>query len=369
MEEQAPDKIHEIFIGLRDYAPGTSEIDHQKKIDELEANLLAKGFPQEKIRTVNDRDIPNRSGILINTEGTLFSVEQTLLRSFESKQDPHNPMNALKIDTSSTRTRLKYGDAIFAQAITYLNRSKAVYDLWPQDLLKNLPVTMNPDNEERKAVVDEARQLYLTYMNEGGVIVSAAEHQQSVLRQLWKKRKFDGHHLEEIVTATFPALSEDISRKTHPYFLLNGIMFKVLNPDSTDDKYRLLGQIRVKMLIHKVQDDAGIKQIAKNFFYLAIQRNAIGKSNKTDSGELIVTLLNSPEFQPLRVFLFSEAPIKYKDIRMFVCGANDKKLFARWNRSNVLDTFWASNQANTILTNAPVERLLNTITSRDYPKA
>lgn len=84
-----------------------------------------------------------------------------------------------------------------------------------------------------------------------------------------------------------------------------------------------------------------LKRLARVFFHLALQRNIVGVSNTTESGLVIRKMINEDNAIELKEALFDNfnGEISYHQLREFVCGSNDVKLFSRVNRDRVLENY------------------------------
>jgi hypothetical protein len=127
-----------------------------------------------------------------------------------------------------------------------------------------------------------------------------------------------------------------------------------------DDKYNLLRNLASEIGMVIFDDEAELKKAARNFFYIALQRNNIGFTNTTASGDLIKSLFSNDKLSNLKKILFEKdahQPIQYREIRTFVCGSNDEKLFSSSN-SKKLYTFWQLPRASRILDDKEIERCI-----------
>ena len=110
------------------------------------------------------------------------------------------------------------------------------------------------------------------------------------------------------------------------------------------EKYSLLLKLGNYIASNDYNDYQILALHLKNYLYLALQRDFPGFSNKTSTGSTIKTLLNTEKYQDLRHILFGDNThhVLYRQIRRFVCGTNNEKLFGFSKRSETYRFFRSS---------------------------
>jgi hypothetical protein len=123
--------------------------------------------------------------------------------------------------------------------------------------------------------------------------------------------------------------------------------------EKTGDKYALIAKIGNHMISNNYNDNNTLALHFKNYFYVILQRDRPGFSNKTTTGTLIRTLLNTPEYQDLRHLLFGDGVnhVQYRQIRSYVCGENNTRLFGFCQKRNTYQFF---NKNNHIDVGSPI---------------
>lgn len=149
----------------------------------------------------------------------------------------------------------------------------------------------------------------------------------------------------------FPTITEEgmnyfiLSKKVHQQLgaLVNAVRQYI--QAKSGEKYILLAKIGNYMISNNYNDNNTLALHFKNYFYVILQRDQLGFSNKTTSGTLIRTLLNTPEYQDLRRVLFGDGVnhVQYRQIRSFVCGDNNTRLFGFCQKRNTYHFFNKNN--------------------------
>jgi hypothetical protein len=167
---------------------------------------------------------------------------------------------------------------------------------------------------------------------------------------------FCSHLLAKDITyedtkAIYPTITEEgmnyfiSSKKVHEQLreLVNAV--RIYIQEKSGEKYILLAQIGNHMISNNYNDDDTLALHFKNYLYVVLQRDRPGFSNKTTSGTLIRTLLNTPEYQELRHLLFGDgvSHVQYRQIRRFVCGDNNTRLFGFFQKGNTYQFFLKNN--------------------------
>lgn len=113
------------------------------------------------------------------------------------------------------------------------------------------------------------------------------------------------------------------------------------NKDKTDKKYKIINSLYQEILTKNYESIESLLSDTKLLFRIALQRNHIGFTNTTTTGLLIRTLINTAEFSDVKDYLFPDKadPVCYSDLRTFVCGKNDIKLFSTSSKKMVLGFF------------------------------
>lgn len=115
-------------------------------------------------------------------------------------------------------------------------------------------------------------------------------------------------------------------------------------------KKAALTQFQVRLDALKAQEDIRnqliddeLKNIARTFFILLLQKNFFTLTYETWVADIILKELNTnAHYVTLRHFLFPKASsLGHSDLRNFVCNdLNNKKRFSLWNRQTTFMAFW-----------------------------
>lgn len=330
-----------------EYVPSSKK----EKVENFIELLIKAGFPENQIER-NDR------GIKIDTKGTVLSKKDDFL-------------------SSNVHTDLCYGTLILAstnekttpwESYLIMNISEKNISLLPKELM----LDQKAEAEELE-VVERCRLIFLESLNK---YPQKEEKRKSFLKALlaqeWTKQGYSEHHLQFKLERTLSKLAEKAintmtsirkmqtqirtSVVTEKYHQLHAekiqqtkdelikLTKNVLNIGdhnvNTGNKYFLLRQLSNKIENADFKSVEAIRRLSKTFIMLSLQRNMIGFTNTTTSGDRIHGLLNTEEYKNLRQTLFSsEAPIRYRDLRTLTCGANNERFFSSLYKNQMYQFF------------------------------
>lgn len=121
------------------------------------------------------------------------------------------------------------------------------------------------------------------------------------------------------------------------------ILLKDITAKNGDQqKYALLKELKADIQKQPFDSEEALKTAAKNVILLSLQRAHFGFLNTTRSGSIIKAKLNDPKFNALKALLgFSDAPVRYRDLRSLLLGKNDEKAFSSGKRKALFDGLFA----------------------------
>lgn len=230
------------------------------------------------------------------------------------------------------------------------------------------------DNIAADSVLDEGRPIYREK--------TIREHFKPLIENSWTHKGYEGNALKSKVDRTLHKATEQYKHRKHDDHLLllkkqlSALMNQVCgmggHSREDGDKYSLLLDLKEKIDgtafaaisdgTHS-DDDKSLACAAKNFIVLALQRNKLGYSDRTKSGEKIKELLNDPEYQQLRQCLFGKShansPIHYLDLLKFSGYSPEDskvKFFSSLNKQKTYDLYSSKKAEDKFLSQQEIRR-------------
>lgn len=104
-----------------------------------------------------------------------------------------------------------------------------------------------------------------------------------------------------------------------------------------------------------IQNEALLKDVMRNAFALCLQRdrNTYSPFSTTQSGHAAVKLLNSNKYQPLTKMVLNtnDKKVRYRDLRTFILGRNDKAYFNAKKSKSMYQLFQPINNSGIVSSN------------------
>ncbi len=357
------------------YSSSEHDINNQKEqIDKFIEELLSLGFPETNLEY---KSYGNFSGVELETDGTVLFLKES--RSLLKHQE------------------LCYGDVVLVSAST--ETEYCYNDQWKgvtvsEDAFSSLPSSIVLSAEqasEEKSVIDtlisqELNNVAIDSVHDDGRPYYDEEtitaHFKPLVENSWGEKRYEGNALKSKVDRTLHKATEQYKHRKHDDHLLllknqlSALMSQVCemggHSREDGDKYSLLLDLREK--IDKTaftaisdgthsDDDKNFACAAKNFIVLALQRNKLGYSDRTKSGEKIKELLNNPEYQQLRQYLFgkshADSPIHYLDLLKFSGYSPEDskaKFFSSSNKQKTYDLYLSKRAEDKFLSQGEIIR-------------
>ncbi len=349
--------------------------DQKEQINKFINLLLSLGFPMVNLEyRSRGKAFP---GVELETDGTILFVKE----SWSSLQ----------------RQELCYGDAVLVSA----SIKHDFYDEWRgisvnEDDFSSLPSSIVLSSEQVKEEQDFVEEFIEQELNnvtvdsvldDGRTSYSqetVGEHFKPLIESSWQSKGYAGNELKSKVDRTLcKATSQYIQRKhdDHMSLLKNQLLTLMgqvcgINGHSKEDgdKYSLLLGIKDKIArtsftvisnnpYRNNEDDQSLTCAAKNFILLALQRNKLGYSDRTKSGEKIKEILNNPGYKQLRQLLFGKSyensSIHYVNLLKFSGYSPESskvKFFSSLNKQRTYDLYSSKKNEDKFLGQQEIRR-------------